>query len=515
MTRSLAVQSLRRVPLFAVVMMISSLIAAVGCGSGGGSPVLIHTTGHFSNASLNGSYVYQVHGATANGTVYRQVGVFAADGKGNITGTDDSSFSAVATAITGTYTVGSDGTGFITFNTSSLGSAINFAITLISSSSLDLIENDPNVNAAGVAQAQGSTSIATTPSGTFVFRLHQEQSAQNPSTQEASQVGAFTVANGTGTGAIDQDLGNQSATFSSPTITVSFAAPEASGRGTASWTDNTNFKTGLVYYIVNSSRLVLLVDPTVNPNAVGSGNAEAQAASANGGLSGSYAFGSRGDDFGLNAGGLYGVATVGQFNANNGSISGIEDVMEDGNYSPSVNLGGCYTTGAAGAISGRVVMTNCQSQGPVQVFWMVNSSRAFFLDLNSGQFQDGTADLQTTNSFSASTLNGQFALVMDGLDLTPTLVGGGALLISRIGAMQFNGSASLNLSELVNEFNGGANPGGLNGHYNVSASGRITGTLANTNGGLDVVMYAISGSQAYVMQQDSGWITSGTVQIQQ
>lgn len=483
----------RRFSALSLAAGIGSILTLAGCG-GSGSSNLTTSKGNFSNASLNGSYVYQIHGAADTGQVYRQVGVFTADGNGNITGgTDDSSFNSAGTPITGTYSVGNDGTGFINLNTSSLGAAIQLAITMVSPQEVQLIDNDATLNAAGVAELQDPTAIGTAPSGPFVFGLHEEQAATNVNV-EASVVGGFTFP--AGTGAMDENLGG---TLSSPNITVSSVAPAASGRGTASISDGTT----LVYYIVNSGEFTLLV---TNSGAVGSGSAEAQGAGASGGLSGTYAFGSRGDDANLD-----GLATVGEFTASNGSITGTEDTMQDGTYSNSVTLPTtCFTTGSANGQSGRVAVTNCQSNSATQVFWMVSSSRAFFLDNVFGQFQDGTADLQTVSSFTASSLNGQFVINMDGLDLSS----GSPDLLSRVGTLQLNGSGNATLNELVNEFSGGQTPGALTGPYTVQSTGRTAVHVNGSNGQLDVVMYAVSGSQAYVMQQDAGLVTSGTVSQQ-
>lgn len=496
-------------PKFCFALGILSLVAAAGCGGGGAT--LNHSTGNFSNSSLNGSYVYQIHGASVtSGTPYREVGVFTADGAGNITGgSDDSSVNASGTAVTGSYTVNSDGTGFVAMNTS-LGQ-ITLAMTLVSSSKLELIENDAALNAGGVAELQDSAAAGTTPSGPFVFRLHQEASAQSPSTEEASQVGAFALTSGAGNGAMDQNLGG---TLTSPNITSTLNSPVNFGRGTGNLVDTSaNFTTSFVYYIVSSGKLTFLV---TNAGAVGSGSAEAQTGAVSAGLSGTYAFGSRGDDsFSIDA-----VGTVGQFTATAGSISGTEDVMQDGNLSLQVSFSSCTTAAPAGGISGRVVATNGSGSpcsGTVtQVFWMVSPSRAFFLDNGASQFEDGTADLQTTSSFSASSLKGQFAIVMDGLDRTPEQFGQSDQLLSRVGTLQFDGSTNLTLNELVNASgsgSGGQSPGILRGTYSASSSGRFVGNLNNNS--LDLVIYAVSSSQAYVLQIDSGVITSGTVELQQ
>jgi len=101
--------------VFALTLM--AIAATVGCGSSGN---LIPPTlnGNYSNASLKGSYVYQVHGFDSNGNPYRQIGVFTADGNGSITGgSDDSSLTASGTQVSGSYNVSKDGTGVIGINT--------------------------------------------------------------------------------------------------------------------------------------------------------------------------------------------------------------------------------------------------------------------------------------------------------------------------------------------------------------------------------------------------------------
>jgi hypothetical protein len=497
-----------RVSKLSFALAIISIFAAVGCGTGGsGSVTLNHMTGNFSNATLSGSYVYQAHGwASANGlnfVPYRQVGVFTADGNGHITaGSDDSSLGANTTAVTGSYNVVADGTGFITLNSSSLGIPLNFAITVANSSQIQLIENDAALNAGGTAELQDASAVGTTPSGTFVFRLHQEASAQN-SSEGASQVGAFTLSGGAGTGAMDQNLNGA---FTSPGVNVALNAPLGAGRGTGTLTDTSAiFTTDFTYYIVNSNKFVLLVS---GGSATGSGSAETQSGSVSTGLSGTYAFGSRGDDVST---GIGGVATVGQFTSGSGSLSGTEDLMQDGTYTANQNFSSCFTVGAASGINGRVAAiangSGACSGTPTQVFWMVSPARAFFIDNSGTTLEDGTADLQTTNSFSAATFKGQFATAMDGVDLVDNQ------LLSRVGALNLDGSNKATLSEDANGSSAGANQTTLSGSYSANNAGRVIINLT-TNGGLNLVMYAVSGSQAYVLQQDAGVVTSGTVLLQ-
>lgn len=487
-----------------------SLVAAVGCGTGG-STTIINPQGNFSNASLNGSYVYELHGGFENNfntfTPYREVGVFIADGKGHIgsptPGSDDISGSTTPAGVTGTYQIIQDGTGTITM-TSQLGT-INLAVTLVSNSKVYLMEADNlnttglPINAVGVAELQNSSAITAAPSGAFAFRIHEEVSLTN---QSSAIVGAFTVPGVAPNGAMDQ---NDGGTFSSPNITWTFNAPGTLGRGTGTYVNtSTNVTNNFIYYIVNNAKLILLAS---DANAVGSGEAEAQTGAVGNGLSGNYAFGSNGDDSNCLNGFCGTVATVGEFSASGGAITGMEDSNVDGTTNASVPTAGCFTASANGRVAVVSSSGSSCSASTVQVFWMVNPNRAFFLNVNSGTFDDGTADSQTVSSFSQSTLSGQFALIMGGIDITPEL-------LTRVGTLQFNSGGNLTLDELANATVNGAQTNVLTGTSTVASNGRITETLSNQTGQLGLVIYAVSGSQAYVLQNDSGAITSGTVELQ-
>ena len=480
-----------------LVAAVLALFVAVGCGNGGNT--VVKTTGNYSNASLNGTYVYEIHGDVPGVSGYRQVGAFTADGAGHITaGSDDSNFSGNV-SFTGTYQVFNDGTGSISFNNSGLG-AINLAITMVSSSKVYLVEGDAGAAGGGVAELQTAAAATSTPSGTFVFRLHEFSSVESAS-KSASEVGAVTISSGSVTGdRVDQNLGGANALFNLTGGT--FSAPAGMGRGTATITGSSGFSRNLIYYVVNSSKLVLLVS---NLNAIGSGAAEAQSGAVGNGPSGNYAFGSRGDD--TTPGGVPNLsATVGNLSAGSGAISSFNfDAMQDGTYSNG-NTTGTFTTAA----DGRTVLT-LTGLSPT-VVWMVNPSRAFFLVSSGSDVEDGSADLQTVNSFTASTMKGQYAMVMDGVDDFAGLED-----LARIGVMQFDGSSKLSVAELVNNGGGAQQPqgGGLTGNYQIDTTGRIVGSVSNnSNNPLDFVMYAVSGSDAYVLQPDANFQVSGTISLQ-
>ncbi len=141
---------------------------------------------------------------------------------------------------------------------------------------------------------------------------------------------------------------------------------------------------------------------------------------------------------------------------------------------------------------------------------MVNPSRGFFLITNdSNAVEDGTLDLQS-GTFTNATMNGQFAFMMDGFDTTQ--------LLDRLGTLTWDGTSKLTLNEVANSSatgQGAISPGVLTGSYSVSSNGRAVGTINNlsiTNN--DLVFYLISGSDAYLLQNDTGVQINGMISLQ-
>jgi hypothetical protein len=492
------------------------LVFCAACGSSGIGGLI--GTGHYSKASLHGSYVYQItgfeFGSTGSPVQYQESGIFNADGQGTITGGSDDFAEAASggigsLAFTGSYDVASDGTGSITLNFPAGDGSITLDITLVSTSKLYLIEAD-NANSTGVAEAQTSTTL---PAATFVFKQH----STSPST-DLSSVGQFALAaDGAVTGGDDVDNGGTvnggHGTANPLTLTgSSFAIPDSTGRGTATISDGT-LTTDFIYYIVNSSSIRLMVS---DAGVVGAGRAEAQSGTpfTTDPLSGnSFAFGSRGDD---TIAGVGAVNTVGSISASSGAISGgLFDATTEGanSYaSVAINSGGTYTPVGA---NGRTVVgfSTALPSTVQQIFWMVSPSRAFFLTTSDSsdvtKIEDGTAD-QQTGTFTAASLNGQYAFSMDGYD------NNAGAFIDRVGWIQWNGNGSLTWNEAVNSSGSINSSGGLSGTYAVGASGRTTATVNNLSYvNNDIVFYLISGSSAYILENDPGVEINGAMSMQQ
>jgi hypothetical protein len=455
--------------------------------------------GTFSNASLSGQYTYQFSGYDISGSTslpYTRSGVFTANGAGIITsGTDDFSEGIATTSlITGSYAISNDGTGTLTLTFPS--GSITLAITLVSPSKVYMIESDVTLVGAGVAELQTTSAFASIPAGTFAFRQHQI----NNSSLSVSAVGAITVAGGVVSGSEDENVGGvvSSLTFTGGTL----SAPDpATGRGTATVTDSSGFTSTFNYYIVDANDLRFFC---TSSGAVGLGYAQAQSGTfSNASLNGSYAFGAHGDTVNY----FGGLQLVGQYTADgNGNLTaGAFDNVRDGVGAPNVSFTGTYSV----ASNGRATVTINTSSGSSQrIYWLVNSSRAFFLTNDPSTEAEGTADLQLLSSFSNSTMVGQFGLVMTGFDLSPET-------LDRVATLQWDGAGHLTLNEFVNASGATNTPGFLSGSYSVSSNGRTTGTITGLTNNVDLVFYLVSANDAYVIQSDSGSEIGGMVSKQQ
>jgi len=505
--RAAEVSSCKLVPRFVtskllLATIVGMLAFALGCGSSGSN---IPITGNFSNSSLKGNYTYHLYGMDTSGNQYAEAGVFVADGNGNITsGTDDfNQFGNgfASSAITGKYSIGRDGNGQITFTINAQsGNTFTVAVTLVSTSNLYMTEIDTFANAYGEATLQDTTAFSAAPSGTFAFRIHDFASTF---ANTASLVGALTSNGGTITGSVDEVRGGTLHAGASLT-SGSFSTPDATGRGTLSFVDSLPITSTYVYYVIDANTVEVLQQ---DANNLGLGRFERQSGGAIA-LSGNYVFGSKGD---TTSNGTDAVQTVGGFSADGTSAipGGAYDSVQDGTQIVDQPFTGSFASGGNGRFA---VTLNPQGGSPItEVFWMVSSTRGFFLVSDPVKVEDGTIDAQQSGSFSVSSLKGQYAYLNGGFDFTPEL-------LTRVGTFIPDGNGNLNLNEVVNAFTP-TNGASLNnpvvpGTYTVDATGRATATLTGTTNNIDLVFYMLSPSQAYVLQNDAGVQVSGKTTLQ-
>jgi hypothetical protein len=123
----------------------------------------------YSNFSLQNSYAFSLRGSDRSGLLLR-AGSLTADGKGNITaGTEDinNGINLVQNvpSFTGTYSIGPDGRGTVTFqdgfngNTSGAGTASKFSVVIVSAQQVQMEELDTFAAGSGEADLQ-TTSFA-------------------------------------------------------------------------------------------------------------------------------------------------------------------------------------------------------------------------------------------------------------------------------------------------------------------------------------------------------------------
>ena len=191
-----------------------------------------------------------------------------------------------------------------------------------------------------------TTSAFSAPSGTFVFRTQNLNTALG-GVQPIANVGVFTVASGAVSAGSEDQLSFGAADSQLSLTGGVFNAPDSLGRGTGTFTDSSPFTSSFYYYMVDSNHLHFF---SRTPGTIGVGRAVAQTSTSL--SSGSYVFGSKGDDSSF----LGGVNTVGQLTtASGGVISGGQfDSVQDGG-SP---VSGTFTAGSYTAASnGRAVVS--------------------------------------------------------------------------------------------------------------------------------------------------------------
>jgi hypothetical protein len=474
---------------------ISGIFLTAGCGSGGG-PIL-SIGGGFSNSSLKGQYVISQTGIGINQALtsndpFSETIVFTADGGGHLTipvddFDQDGTPYGLTSSLTGTYSIASDGTGSLFFNSS------NYAITMIDDSHFYVIEQDTFATASGFGEKQDTTAFTAAPSGTFVFKAH--------NLQRSSRVGGITITSGAISGT--EDLLNLGALSSIEAITSSVAmtAPDSTGRGTFTLSGGTSFG----YYVVNASKFHIMS----SSGTLEIGQAEAQTGGpfsvATLAAGASYVFGSSGDTSvggtaGIHSAGVFTTDGAGNIEAGSSTVPGAVDYVQDLTVNSNLAVsGGTYTLDASGNGNGTINLALSGGTISPQIFWMVNGSRAYFLANNTAAVEDGTFSQQTGGPFTA--LTSQAAFVMDGFDVTYK---------DRVGAFKPT-ATSFNWNQAANSFDPTVSNGGLpsaigtNGTYQVSSNGRATVvvngvTASGVNPG--VVFYLSSANSGFMVQED-------------
>ena len=468
--------------LVVALAAMATLFVAVDCGSGSG--IIRPLPGGYSKASLKGQYVIAqtgvgVNQARTSADPFSETIVFTADGNGNLAiPVDDFNQDGIAytlpSAMTGTYSISSGGTGSLFFN------GLNYAITMIDDSHFYVIEQDVFATASGFGEKQDTTAFNAAPSGNFVFKAHDLGSS--------SRVGGLTISGGAVNGTEDfLSLGTLSSSLPIATSVAMSAPASTTGRGTFTLSDGTSFN----YYVVNSSKFHFMS----STGSLEIGQAEMQTGTfslATLAAGGSYVFGSSGDTqisgaVGIHSAGVF--TTDGKGNITAGAVDYVQDTTVNSNLAVS---GGSYTLASNGR--GQINLTLSGGTISPQIFWMVNGTSAYFLADSATAVEDGTFSLQQGAPFSA--IGSQAAFVMDGFDTTYK---------DRVGAFQPT-SSGFNWNQAANAFDSTTGIGtltstGTNGTAQVSSNGRVAVTV---NGVTSSLVFYLSGpGSGFMVQEDA------------
>ncbi len=236
--------------VFTVLAAITSILFAVGCGSGNGftktNPV------GFSNSSLTGTYVFSTSGVDASGNFIAVAGALVADGNGGIkSGTVDvidsgASQPFVNESTTGSYSVGKDGRGQAKVGITGVGN-FEFDFVLTSTAHGLITEFDGNGTGSGTLDLQTAVPTASQLGAPFAFSL----SGIDGNGNSFATVGSFT-ANAAGFEDFN-DAGVVTGESLSAIISV------ASGTGPGSIELNTSsFPLRFDYYPIDATHLKLI-----------------------------------------------------------------------------------------------------------------------------------------------------------------------------------------------------------------------------------------------------------------
>lgn len=495
-------------------MSLASLLFLTACSSNNGSPGIKcpGATGSYTNGSLGPSgtqWTYSLSGwfLNSSGTYspYTEVGTFTVNGAGRITGGFDDFFGGT---VAGNYSIVSNGTGTInvTITNNTGAQSLVWGITLAnpgittSVGSFALIEGDSFANAHGSAYQQNPAALTSPPSGTFVFRNHVLTSGTSIAGSRDS-VGLITFNPATLAVTVNDDYNNSGVAGQSTNFAGTFTAPSG-GIGTLTFSDGLGAQT-FDYFVIDGNDLVFYETDSYGGLALG--RAELQqpptGGFTNSSFSGSYAFGSKGDTTSSAAGGVNSVgqfATDGSGNITGGSLDWVRDGSPQLTQTISAST---YTLAANGRVTTTLPASGAGNVG--EAIYLVSPSRAFFLvTSDTSRVEDGTMDIQSTNSFSASNFSGQYAFVMGGLSPSST----GAVPLDRTGTIQADGNGNLGWAEQVNS---GGNPNAvcLVGTSTVSTNGRVSASVNTLSNSL--VFYLISQNGGYALQADPGTQISG------
>ena len=493
-------------------LFLPALRVLVGCGSGGSFTTPIPPPGgSFSNANLNGTYVFSVSGTDMTGAPYAIVGSFTANGsggngQGGITGgsidlNDPGVPTLVSNAAIGSgssYKVNVDGRGQATLNTTTAFGNITLDFVLQDSSHGLVTEFDGNGSGSGTLDVQ---TAGVSPAGSYAF-IFFGTDVSSGSADPFATVGNFTVGAGGSISGLE-DFNDNSFAYTSQGLSGQVVSGPAATPGTTLITTQFGTQTYDVYAI-DASHLKFI---EMDANATLSGDAYSQTATNV--PTGTLAFTVAG------AFGASGPSVVGGFMVTDGAGNITSASTEDANIAGTVSQSPVsFTALYTAAGTGRFTLGNFAGFSAGSLYAAYPSSGGLLLleiD-NSGAMSGVAYPPQTSTSFSGSA---GYGLNFSGVNLSAGVeVDDIAEFVSNSNGLAVTGITDENFA-----------PGGspnyslpLSGTYvapDSNGRGQIAANAGNSsnstiNGGFDITFYAVNGTTFPFIETDAnGQVAAG------
>ncbi len=447
-----------------------------------------------NNAKLHGDYAFEFTGFDANG-IYQAAGAFVADGNGHITsGVEDINSTSGPLAdktLTGTYQLGSDNRGVLSFITTAGNQTFRFTLNQSSSTGWFIAFDTSGIRGSGSFEQQDSSAFTVSAlKGAFVVSL----SGKN---NNGNRIGALSnlYFDGSGTivgGSIDVDnAGTILPTYGS--ITGIYLV-DAAGRGELKLSipgfggGNVDFS----FYVV-SSKTVLLVsmDAITSSNLIFGGLGQLQTGAPY--LTSSLK--------GLTVFSLAGENGIPQVLVGTISFDGISQpqALFDQNMGGAVTTGNIWTGAYSVSLNGAGTMDLDDSTGPAMAFkvYVIEPNHAFVMDDSSTAVLMGELKPRTVApSFTSSAVEGPYSLHSG-----EPLVSGATLYT---GSSEFDGRALVSGTEDTSSSSTTSPGQPLAGKYDIplSNSGRAVLSL-NSPATTSVALWITSYSEAIGVEIDS------------
>jgi hypothetical protein len=339
------------------------------------------------SAFLNpqGNFAFELSGLGATSAI-ADIGAFTADGGGGISsGQEDinDAGNVKSLTFTGSYTSpDSNGRGTATLHTSD-GKTSHYSYYIVAVDQVNLVSLDFVPAYLGVARLRSTTSFSNASfSGFYVFSESGVTSGDKFNTTNLFNAAGVFFADGSGTMNNGEQDFNEGGTVTEGAGVSGTYSVSSSGRGTAT-IDTFPY----VFYVVTPNLAFFM---NTDSGAVLTRTARSQPAVAfsTASFQGNFNLLLSGEDL---VGQSF-LAMSGQMFADGtGTLSGNEDINDNGSLSANVGLNGTYSVDVDGRGSGSINGPN----GTLTIhFYMVNTDEAVFVETDKNNDQIGSAQIQ-------------------------------------------------------------------------------------------------------------------------